>query len=85
MKMGEAVTMYISYRMSLGEKARTISFIIKNFCNYIGAALFPLLECAWHQRRSCLHILVQYICGVEWILYMGSGQKIYGGKSFAKG
>ena len=37
MKMGEAVTMYISYRMSLGEKARTISFIIKNFCNYIGA------------------------------------------------
>ena len=37
MKMGEAVTMYISYRMSLGEKARTIGFILKNFCKYIGA------------------------------------------------
>ena len=37
MKMGEAVTVYISYRMSLGEKARTIGFIIKNFCGYIGA------------------------------------------------
>ena len=24
MKMGEAVTVYISYRMSLGEKARTL-------------------------------------------------------------
>ena len=29
--------MYISYRMSLGEKARTIGFILKNFCKYIGA------------------------------------------------
>lgn len=42
MKMGEAVTMYISYRMSLGEKARTIGFILKNFCKYIGAHCCPL-------------------------------------------
>lgn len=37
MKMGETIILYISYRLSLGEKARTISFILKNFCGYIGA------------------------------------------------
>lgn len=37
MKMGETTILYISYRLSLGEKARTISFILKNFCGYIGA------------------------------------------------
>ncbi len=37
MKIGETTIMYISYRLSLGEKARTISFILKNFCNHIGA------------------------------------------------
>lgn len=37
MKMGETTTLYISYRLSLGERARTISFILKNFCGYIGA------------------------------------------------
>lgn len=37
MKMGETTILYISYRLSLGERARTISFILKNFCGYIGA------------------------------------------------
>ena len=37
MKMEETTILYISYRLSLGERARTISFILKNFCGYIGA------------------------------------------------
>lgn len=37
MKMGETTILYISYRLSLGERTRTISFILKNFCGYIGA------------------------------------------------
>ena len=37
MKMGETTILYISYRLSLSERARTISFILKNFCGYIGA------------------------------------------------
>ena len=37
MRMGETTAMYISYRLSLGEKARTISFILKNFCISIGS------------------------------------------------
>ena len=35
MKIEEATIMYISYRMSLGERARTLKFIMNNFCNYI--------------------------------------------------
>ena len=38
MKMEETTILYISYRLSLGERVRTISFILKNFCGYIGAA-----------------------------------------------
>ena len=37
MKMEETTILYISYRLSLGERVRTISFILKNFCGYIGA------------------------------------------------
>lgn len=37
MMMEETTILYISYRLSLGERARTISFILKNFCGYIGA------------------------------------------------
>lgn len=36
MKTGDAIAVYTSYRLSLGEKARTLSFIMNNFCNYIG-------------------------------------------------
>ena len=36
MKMGKTAVMYISYRLSLGEKARTINFILKNFSKYVG-------------------------------------------------
>ena len=34
--MGKTAVMYISYRLSLGEKARTINFILKNFSKYVG-------------------------------------------------
>lgn len=53
MKIEEATIMYISYRMSLGEKARTIGFIMKNFCNYIGADM----DLSIISEQHCLHYL----------------------------
>lgn len=53
MKIGEATVMYISYRMGLGEKARTIGFIMKNFCNYIGADM----DLSIISEQHCLHYL----------------------------
>lgn len=53
MIMKEAITMYISYRLSLGEKARTISFILKNFCNYVG----PDTDIAVLPAKLCLGYL----------------------------
>lgn len=37
MNTADAIIVYISYRESLGEKARTTGFILKNFCSHIGA------------------------------------------------
>lgn len=50
MKMGEIAVMYISYRLSLGEKARTISYILKNFCKYVG----PDRDLATISGKDCL-------------------------------
>ena len=50
MKMGEASVTYISHRLSLGEKAHTLSFIMNNFCNYIG----PDEELANISGKQCL-------------------------------
>lgn len=53
MKMGETVIKYISYKLSLGEKARTISFILKNFCKYVG----PDRDLATISEKDCLWYL----------------------------
>lgn len=50
MKMGELTVMYISYKLSLGEKARTISFILKNFCSQIG----PGMDLTTISEKDCL-------------------------------
>lgn len=50
MKMGEIAVMYISYRLSLGEKARTSSYILKNFCKYVG----PDRDLATISGEDCL-------------------------------
>lgn len=53
MKMRETTVMYISYRLSLGEKARTSGFILKNFCKYIG----PNRDLATISVKECLRYL----------------------------
>ena len=53
MRMGETTAMYISYRLSLGEKAQTISFILKNFCKSIG----PNRDLATISGEDCLYYL----------------------------
>lgn len=53
MKMGEITVMYISYRLSLGEKARTVSYILKNFCRHIG----PDRDLATISEKDCLSYL----------------------------
>lgn len=50
MKMSELTVMYISYKLSLGEKARTISFILKNFCSQIG----PGRDLTTISEKDCL-------------------------------
>lgn len=53
MKIEEATIMYISYRMSLGERARTLKFIMNNFCNYIG----PDKDISNISEQHCLYYL----------------------------
>lgn len=50
MKMSELTVMYISYKLSLGEKARTIRFILKNFCSQIG----PGRDLTTISEKDCL-------------------------------
>ena len=50
MKMSELTVMYISYKLSLGEKTRTISFILKNFCSQIG----PGRDLTTISEKDCL-------------------------------
>lgn len=50
MKIGDITATYVSYRLSLGEKTRTISYILKNFCRQIG----PHRDLTTISEKDCL-------------------------------